>query len=65
MRYLILIAAVALGACASEPAMMARERLVQGMDLYCNRSQAVRMEIREWMNENSPHTARVDCEGDL
>lgn len=66
MRYVTLaLAALTMAACSSEPALFAREKLVDGMDIYCNRSQAVRMEIREWVNENSPHQARIDCEGDV
>ncbi|MGI9485422.1 MAG: hypothetical protein ACR2RF_05980 [Geminicoccaceae bacterium] len=70
MRYLALIPlALLIGACAllqsTTPAHVVREKVVDGVELYCTQPLAVREQNREWINENSPHTIQVTCAGDL
>ena len=63
------IAALMLGACALLQATpvgeQAREKIVEGLGLYCTQSQPVREQNRAWINQNSPHTIEVTCAGDV
>ena len=72
MRYLTpILAVVLLSGCtlfqalAPNAADATREKVRDALGAYCAQSQAVRAENRAWVNENSPHTIEVTCEGDL
>lgn len=73
MRYLTPLIAVpflmVLGACAilqaTPQAEVAREKIVDGLNLYCTQPQVVRQQNRDWINANSPHRIEVTCAADV
>ena len=62
------LAAFLMAGCAllqgTAPAQVVREKVVDGVELYCTQPLATREQNRAWINENSPHTIRVTCAGD-
>lgn len=64
-----LMGALVLSGCAllqgTEAGEEARQRIVEGLAVYCTQPQAVRLQNRAWINENSPHTIEVTCATDV
>ena len=64
-EYVLASALLLLGGCtllqATPAGEQARQKIVEGMAIYCTQPQVVRLQNREWINANSPHRIEVTC----